>query len=296
MSMIVGGLLSGVGQGMVSQAEQRRQEALEKARELRRQQERQEDRQWQQSRDEASRAFSAERDDLSHERALEREQASTETRGGLLSRVDYDEEGNAIGITQSGQVKQLGYRRAPTAGSRGGGAGGGAGADAESEVFAMMSPEEKRTYDEIKDRFTNRLTNVVDYEGLVSHLRSMPNERGGSRWNEIADLLTGDIGASMTEAQAREQAEQEAKQREGWRGEGFPDDNRDAWVEQRARELRGGSGGGSRSAEPTTGQQISSGDAASEYNTADDVKAAYQAKKLTRGQALELLRSQFGYQ
>lgn len=57
---IFGGLLHGVGQGMVSQAEQRRQEGLERARELRRQSERQEDRDFQLERDETQRSFQRE--------------------------------------------------------------------------------------------------------------------------------------------------------------------------------------------------------------------------------------------
>lgn len=83
---LFGGLLKGAGQGMVDQAEQRRQEALERARELRRQIERKEDRNFAQQRDQANREF----------------------QGGLLSRTVTGEGGEMFGITRSGQTKPLG--------------------------------------------------------------------------------------------------------------------------------------------------------------------------------------------
>lgn len=64
LSGIAGGLLSGFGEGMVSQAEARRQEGLERAREFRRQLERSEDRTFQLKRDETERSFQTERDKL----------------------------------------------------------------------------------------------------------------------------------------------------------------------------------------------------------------------------------------
>lgn len=71
---IVGGLLHGFGQGMVSQAEARRQEGLERAREYRRQLERQEDRTFQTERDEAQRTFLTEQNELSRQATKDRDQ------------------------------------------------------------------------------------------------------------------------------------------------------------------------------------------------------------------------------
>lgn len=304
---MLGGLLSGVGQGMVDQAEIRRQEALERAREMRRQIEREEDRNWQKQRDEserefhlgrdeANRKFQLEREEAAARRQVERDEAEYRRRRGLLDRVDVDAEtGEAIGITPSGEIKRLGYKSGGIGPASRRGAGGGAG-EGEAGIFAMLDASEKRTYDEIKARYTNPNTNQVDWTGLIGHLRSLPQERGGARWNEIADLLTGSVGTQMTEAEARAQAQREARARRGVfssRESEFPETEGDeeAWIEQRAAELRGG--------QQQTRQQApaaQSQGAAGQFKSPDDVKAAYQSGKISREQALSILRSQFGFQ
>ena len=77
LKAIAGGALTGLGAGMVSNAEQKRKEALERARELARQREQQDQREWQ-----------------------ERQVRSTMV----------GEDGNVRGITGSGEVRDLGFR------------------------------------------------------------------------------------------------------------------------------------------------------------------------------------------
>lgn len=85
---VFGGLLKGVGTGIVDQAEQKRQAALERARLLARGEERAEDRQFQ----------------------LERDQAASKERRGLLSTIDTDASGNRIAVDAAGNTKKLGYK------------------------------------------------------------------------------------------------------------------------------------------------------------------------------------------
>lgn len=79
-SALSGGLLSGLGQGMVSQAEQRRQAGLERARELRRQMERKEDRDFQVDRDKAQQSFQTERDLANNKQRLSELEAQHKNR------------------------------------------------------------------------------------------------------------------------------------------------------------------------------------------------------------------------
>lgn len=274
---IVGGLLSGLGEGMVAQAEQRRQSALERAKEMRRQLERQEDRQFTLSRDEASRETQLERDEAQRSFQLERDEAQMESKRGLLDH----QYGLKAGLEQT------------KAGLKGGGSGGGAD-DGLEGAFAMMSPHEKRTFDTlILPQYVNPNTNAIDRAGLVEHLRGMSDERGGERWNEFADLIAGDIGANMSEAEAREQAASEARQKKGFlssRESEFPETGGDeqAWIERRAQELRGGGAGGQQRGgqqqereqrpEPAAqGGQQASGAPPGQGTQADPYKASAQA-------------------
>lgn len=238
---ILGGLLSGAGRGMVDQAEQKRQDALERARELRRQQEREQDRSWRQEDIQEDRQFQSQRDELQHSRTVEREEASDRRNRGLLTTTVTGEDGNLYGITREGSAVDTGVRPAPTA-SRSG--SGGGGADLEGSGITM-SAEEKRLYDELKDRYTNRNTQTIDWDGFISHLRNMPQERGAARWNEIADHLTGGVGTNMTEEEARTRAAREAQGRMGLftsRSGEFPETGGDVerWTQNRVQELMGG--------------------------------------------------------
>lgn len=103
-----GGLLSGVGEGMVSQAEARRKEALERARQIREDRHRQEDRE-----------FQTERDTRAHERTLEREEAAHERQRGLLSGTVTGEGRQVYGVTRGGEAVDLGIREHPSAGRSG---------------------------------------------------------------------------------------------------------------------------------------------------------------------------------
>lgn len=287
---ILGGLLSGLGSGMVSQAEQRRQDALERARQMRDDRIRQEDREFQTQRDDTAYQRQSERDKLQHGRTVEREEASDRRGRGLLSTTVTGEDGNLYGITRSGEAINTGVRPAPSAGRSG---SGGAGSDLEGSGITM-SAEEKRLYDEVKGRYTNSNTNQVDWDGFISHLRSMPQERGAARWNEIADHLTGGIGTNMTEEEARTRAAREAQDRMGVfrsRDSEFPETGGDveAWTQNRISELMGGSA-------PSQPRQNPDQQSGSQFNSAEDVRAAFQAGRIQREEALRILREQFGYQ
>lgn len=140
---VFGGLLSGVGQGMVMQHEQRREEALERARQIREDKRLRKDREF----------------------TRERDQADREHRSGLLSQVDTDREGNRIGITASGETRELGYQ-APL--------------DSESQPGSMSS-EDQRLWDaaiqrhtSTEDGFDDRET--TDWEAVSASLREQGRE------------------------------------------------------------------------------------------------------------------------
>jgi hypothetical protein len=257
---IAGGLLKGVGSGMVAEAERLRLEALEATRREQAIADRQDERTWQGERDALNDNRAADRERQRDERAAarereretreaERRKADDERRAGEIGWLDTDEEGNRVGVTRRGEKKNLGYRYGPT-GTRDGKRGllGGAdGADGDEVGGLEMSESEARIYREIKGRYTDpNRGNAVDWTGLIAHLREMPEERGGRRWNEIADYLSGSVGAYMTAGEATEEASREADGRGGWFGEGYPETggDREAFVARRAGELRTGGKGG----------------------------------------------------
>jgi hypothetical protein len=237
---IIGGGLMGLGTGMVAQAETKRQEALERVRQMREDTHRGEDKTFQLERDRSSREFQTERD---------------KQQGGLLSRVEPDAEGNLMGITRDLQTKDLGIKQPLS--TKGGLSGSG---DGDELGGISMGAEEKRLYDEVKARYTDARLNTVDWQGFIGHLRDMPEERGGARWNEIADHLTGQIGVRMSRGEAREKAVAEARQRKGYlssRSSEFPETEGDeqSWIEMRTDELMGASGGTGSGLMPGRGQQ-----------------------------------------
>lgn len=90
---IVGGLLTGLGEGLVESAQRKREEALARAEQLARRQA-----------DEADRDF---RRDLQKD--------DQEFRRGLLSRIEPNAKGNLIGITAGGETRDLGVTASPKA-------------------------------------------------------------------------------------------------------------------------------------------------------------------------------------
>ncbi len=89
---VVGGLLSGLGKGMVDDAETKRQAAMERVRQ---------------------------------QYAQEEKQADREFQGGLLSKTVQDEKGGIHGVTRAGKTIDLGLTGPPPKGGRGGGKGVG---------------------------------------------------------------------------------------------------------------------------------------------------------------------------
>lgn len=252
---MIGGLLQGAGKGMVAQGERRREE-LAAAREAALEQA------------EAMREEALERARERREREFEREkgEAEREHQSGLLSRTVTGDDGKVYGITRGGEKKDLGITKSGD--GSGSGSGSGGSGQGEEQAFAMMSTDEERTYKKIKNRYTNPNTDKVDWQNFISHLRDMPSERGGERWNEFADLLTGSVGTRMSREEAREQAAREANERKGYlssRGDEFPetDGDQQAWIEMRTNELMGGGsaqdGGGGGGRERQGGGRQSTG-------------------------------------
>ncbi|MEQ9131108.1 MAG: hypothetical protein RJQ08_13630 [Salinisphaeraceae bacterium] len=191
---------------------------------------------------------------ISNEYARQESETEFNREKGLLTRVMNDETGRVQGVTKGGEVKDLGFSVATgVAGSAasGGGSASAGGADAPDgpeNTGIEMTAGEKRTYEELKGRYTDPNTDQVDYDKLVQHLRSVPLERGGERWNQIADQLTGSIGTNMPASEARAQARREADNRKSLfkpRSSEFSETGGDekAWIDMRTRELVGGGQG-----------------------------------------------------
>lgn len=235
---IIGGVLDGAGRGMVAQDEQRRREAEQSRERAMRVAERLADRDWRTQQSEADRAWRESQSEADRAWQSSEAEAAREGRRGLIADAFTDPSGDVWGVTAGGERVELDGKEALDPDKRGAGyPGGGGGAPVE------MTAQEKRVYDELKDRYTNPNTKETDWQGLVGHLRGMPAERGGQRWGVLADWLTGDVGAQMTGPEAREAAEGEARGRRGLLGltSGFDsDEEQAAFIARRAQELRYG--------------------------------------------------------
>ncbi|WP_022727210.1 hypothetical protein [Fodinicurvata sediminis] len=211
---IAGGALAGLGEGLAQRTAAKREAALAAAKEARRQRERLQERQW-------------DLEDQKRERAWEQEdaQADLKREKGLLS-FEHD-------------LRRETATHEASLGSSG--SGGGSSEDPLASI--EMSAGEKRTYDELKERYTDELGGT-DWNALIQHMRNMEDSRGGERWSAIADYLSAGGSRDMTPRDAREQAEMEASERapgffgsdeDAWEGAG----SKEAWVERRANEILG---------------------------------------------------------
>lgn len=253
---LAGGLLSGIGQGMVAQDDVRRKAEEKRQEALRRARERQEERDWQAQRDEANRAFQIERDEAAHQR-----------QGGLLTGTVTGEDGELYGITRSGQSVKIGIRPSATG-------GGKATPPAEVQAAEWLA----RNTAESEGRDVTPEDRLRAHE-IIRTAKDNPNQRAGLvlRVYEAAKKdLTDRRSDEEKRAAAEEFVNQLLAREQGGRG--------------------GSSGGGGAPTSRNAAQSQSRQDAASAYKSADDVKAAYQAGTLSRAEALNILRSQFGYQ
>lgn len=273
---IVGGLLHGVGTGMVAQAEQRREEALERARDLRRQREREEDRNFQRETRQEDREFQQ-----------QTRQEDREFQGGLLSQIDTDESGRRIGITRTGEEKPLSYK-APMKGKKDG-AGGLSSSDRNlmervaQNYWGKMNAEGQFIMpEEARDKYVQTLERAGELA-----------EAAGVPITTATRIAAMSISGPMSEDEAKQQAEKEAaEQISGW-GKG---DERDQYIKTRAPELmresrvaleeyerylgRGGTGAGTGVNQQQTGQaqsgQSASGTPPGQGTRGDPYKATTQ--------------------
>lgn len=201
-----GGLLSGVGQGMIDQAEVQRREALEIAKRRERQAERAEDRRWQQE--------------------------DAEARRNEVSKTITTEDGSVHGITAAGDTKPLGLTVESKTGP------------------GKMSAQDKRTWDMVVSRFTEKGTygdEQVDWDGVAREFET----RGRSDLSRLAAPAGGtQAGREAAEETARLQAEDEAEGRTSfWRSRSneFPETegSKEEWINRRTQEILTGKSGGS---------------------------------------------------
>lgn len=237
----LGGALEGVGQGMVESGRAKREAALE---DLRHQRDlERDDRQYgrQVEREDLGYQREMARDEQKYERDLEADERDYRQRRGLLGyEHELGQQSDTAAYERDVKMAKLEAELKGTTTT--GGEGGGTGAEG-APGFAM-SAEEKRVYDEVKARYTDEMTKKVDWAAMTAHLRDMPAERGGQRWGEIADYLSGGVGARMTAEEALDAAKREADQKDSiWtsKATAFPETNGDKekWIEQRAMELHG---------------------------------------------------------
>lgn len=267
LKAIAGGLLSGLGQGMVAQdevrrrAEERRQEALRRARE------RQEDRDFQVQRDEAQRVFQTGLEDrrFKNQQTLEGQRAARDAQ--TITSTITGEDGSVYGITKTGGRIDLGIKAPP----KGSGSGSAPAEVQSAEWLARhMAASEGRE---------PTAQDMVEAHRQIRTAKDNPNQRAGLvvRLYEAAKKDFRDRRSDEEKFAAAETAVDQLLAKEGGS----------------SGSSRGGSGRGSGGGGLMPGQGGQS--ASSAYKSADDVKSAYQAGTLSRAEALNILRSQFGY-
>lgn len=300
---LAGGLLAGVGKGMVDQdkvnredVETKRQAALERAKQIREDLHRTEDRALKVELNNATIENKKALQTLQQEFTTDRDNRLHGQKGGLLSKIDTDSEGNRVSITSDGTVKPLGYKAEPSKGKGGDG-------DGVVDGFGMTATE-KRMIDQISAEYKDNFGNVIKQPELVKKLRQLAIDKGNPRIDEIADYVAGSTGAKTTASDARKQALAEAGKRDAWIvGEGFGDMTKDEWVDQRTKELLGvtekkaapatpppkSASPDQQPNKPTQGAATASVDA--EYDTQEKITAAFNAGKIDRQKGEELIKA-----
>lgn len=224
---IAGGLLSGLGEGLMTRAERKREEALARAKMIAKQQVRQEDR-----------AFK--REMAEEDRTFEREMASEKEnrQRGLLYGTKTGPKGNVYGITRGGETMDLGIQERDK--NEGG-----------------MSASDKRAYDMAVQRHTRETMDgkQTDWAAVAKTLRNQGHEdlaRIAAPTDREQSRIDTDSNAWLD---AKAQAEKEAEARNPigpdiLRGEAteeaYEGMTQPEWIERRAREIyreRAGQGG-----------------------------------------------------
>jgi hypothetical protein len=261
---VFGGLMKGVGDYMVSDAETKRQEAIARAKSMRDRQEKTEDREYE---------------------------------SGLLSKTVTDEEGNIVGLDKTGRTIPTGVKTSPPKGGKGGKGPG------------YISPDDKRLWDATIQRHTTESTGgkKTDWEAVSAtliqqgrqDLASMAGQPAGA--SDKIDVSSREYREAQMQADAwvDEQANPLGLDRTDFKDHGGNREQaRQAKTMEIYQQLTGKGGSAPAAGNKQQGQQpkvATPKQAKSDYKSADDVKAAMKSGKLTREQALSILRSQFGF-
>ncbi len=264
---IAGGLLTGVGKFMVDDAEAKRQAAIDRVRMEYQREEKQEDR-----------AFNS----------------------GLLSKTVQDEQGNIHGVTRGGKAIDLGIKGPKPKGSGKSGPG-------------YMSPEDKRVWDAAVLRHTtdSMQGKQTDWEGVSSTLADQGREDLASMAGPVGD--SGKIKVDSPEyREAQRQADAWIEDQAGYRTTDETDFADHGGSREQARQAKtleiygqltgkgervakGSTDGGRSGGKQQAGNASKQAKGKSGYTSADEVKAAMNSGKISREQALSILRSDFGF-
>lgn len=263
---LFGGLLTRVGEAALVRHDQLREDALIRAQ--------------------------AEREDrrIREERQFRRQEAAAdrEAARGLLSGTAVGEGRQMYGITRGGERVDLGFRAAPSASS----------ADASG-----FSAGDKRVWDMAVARHTTETMqgDQTDWTGVAETLTS----QGRPDLAQMAAPARGGTQIDTNSAQwteAQRQAQDEAKSRNPRGPDYFRPEavkrayegmTRAEWTNRRTqeiyRELTGQpAAGAAQAADRASGAQ-----GESQYNSADEVREAFRAGRITRDQAMQILVEQF---
>lgn len=226
---------------------------------------------------------------LREDRADQRSEASDARQAGLIRSIQTSDDGGAMGVTGSGEVKDLGFTMMPdsaTLRAQIEASGMSAGDQRLVETVVAANTQEKYGADP-----------VVDIDNIAKTLTE-----GGRA--DLAQLFSRpDVAPVSVDSaeyrEARRRAEEEAKGKTGLfstRKSEFPETegNREQWINQRTDEIYGQLTG--RDGQSTPGGGKTAPSESGTYKTADDVKAAYQRGELTREEALTILRTEHGYE
>lgn len=251
---IFGGLFQGVGEGMISQAETRRQEALERAKRLQVLEDRQNEREWQ----------------------TERDRVKAERSESQAKQFVIGEDGQYIGLTPTGDTLETGV--SATAKERFGTKAGEVGGVSTGDFNAMerianrywgkMNSEGQFVVPE--DARDNYAATIKRAEQLVSI--------GGLGRGEAVELAAMSISGKMDQTEARRIAEAEAREQfSGW-GSG---DKRNEYIKTRVPELIEASSAAEKHYQELTGQSTGSGRGL--MRTANKTAEKAAAQQLPRG-------------
>jgi len=286
---VLGGLLTGIGEGMVAQEHNRQKLLLEDQREAREYARELRDREFRSSERAASEERADQRAATSDDRADTRAKENRDESKGLLRYITPDAEGNMMGVTGGGETKGLGFKSGRK----------------QDQAAGGMSAEDQRIYKAVLDTYTTGKGSLegeqTDRQGAAKHLQAIGRP-------DLAMLVTaiGEDGGGRIDPkdpiwrQALVDAEKWADDQAGWLSKDESDfaqwgGNRTQAIQAKAlefynqrtgRKQGGASEGGADKASATD----------KKFDTAEAVGEAYRSGQLTREDAERILREQFDYQ